>query len=193
MRNISFKLAKNYRQAGEFPQFSLIEPKYFGNDQNEDQPPHNVMKGEKLIADTYNALRSNPALWESTLLVVVFDEHGGFYDHVSPPSAVPPSPAKPSDEWAFDRLGVRVPAILVSPWVKRGVNHTEFDHTSLLKYLIDKWGLGAANCLGQRTAAANSIASALATDSGPPRTDTTPLIRIPFAQLVPDKHELALY
>jgi phospholipase C len=188
-----FKLAARYRKAGDFPRFSLIEPKYFGTDQNDDHPPHNIMKGEKLIADTYNALRSNPALWESTLLVVVFDEHGGFYDHVPPPAAVPPAPPKPKDEWVFDRLGVRVPAILVSPWVNRGVEHTPFDHTSLLKYLIEKWALGAPNCLGDRTAAANSIACALAAGPNQPRDDTTAFIRVPFSQLVPDKNELASY
>ena len=65
-----------------FPQFVLIEPKYFGEAQNDDHPPHNIMKAEKLIADTYNALRSNQALWERTLLVILYDEHGGFFDHV---------------------------------------------------------------------------------------------------------------
>jgi phospholipase C len=74
----------------EFPDFVLIEPKYFGVDQNDDHPPHNVMKAQKLVADVYTAIRSNAQLWESTLLVVVYDEHGGFYDHVSPPSAIPP-------------------------------------------------------------------------------------------------------
>src|SRR5712692_1196474 len=71
--------------ATNFPDFTFIEPKYFGEDQNDDHPPHNVIKGEKLIADVYNALRANDELWNSSLLVVLFDEHGGFYDHVPPP------------------------------------------------------------------------------------------------------------
>ena len=74
----------------DFPEFVFIEPKYFGIDQNDDHPPHNVIKSEKLIADVYNALRSNPDLWPHTLLVVLFDEHGGFYDHVEPPLTVAP-------------------------------------------------------------------------------------------------------
>src|SRR5258708_35036808 len=139
-----YSLIKNFftdvRDEKRFPSFTFIEPKYFGADQNDDHPPHNVFKAEKLIADVYNAIRSNPDLWESTLLVVVYDEHGGFYDHVEPPAAIPPDDHR--EEWTFDRLGVRVPAILVSPWVGAGVEKTIFDHTSLLKYLTDKWDLG---------------------------------------------------
>src|SRR5258708_940292 len=136
-----------------FPAYCLIEPDFMGYGQNDDHPPHDVMRAEKLIADIFNAIRANEALWGSTLLVVMFDEHGGFYDHVVPPAAAPPDDAQPS-EYTFDQLGVRVPAILVSPWVQPGVVRTQFDHTSLLKYLIEKWDLGD---LGRRTAAANSI------------------------------------
>lgn len=101
-------------KAEDFPDFALIEPKYAGQDQNDDHPPHNIKKGEKLIADVYDAIRSNEELWKTTLLVILFDEHGGFYDHVSPPAAVPPD--EHHEGFAFDRLGVRVPAVLVSPW-----------------------------------------------------------------------------
>jgi phospholipase C len=141
----------------EFPEYCLIEPDFMGYDQNDGHPPHDIMRSEKLIADVYNAIRSNQALWQSTLLVVMFDKHGGFFDHVSPPAAVPPDDAKPS-EYTFDRLGVRVPAILVSPWAKPCVEHAQFDHTSVLKYLTEKWGLGPLGC---RTAAATSIGKAL--------------------------------
>lgn len=141
----------------DFPSYCLIEPDFMGYEQNDDHPPHDVMRAEKLVADVYNAIRANNALWQSTLLVVMFDEHGGFYDHVVPPKAIPPDDAQPS-EYAFDQLGLRVPAILVSPWVEAGVVRTPFDHTSVLKYLMDKWDLGD---LGRRTAAANSIASVL--------------------------------
>jgi phospholipase C len=167
----------------EFPDFALIEPKYAGQDQNDDHPPHNIMKGEKLIADVYNAIRSNEGLWNSTLLVILFDEHGGFYDHVSPPPAVPPD--EHQEEYTFDRLGVRVPAVLVSPFVGKGVESTQFDHTSLLKYLTDKWNLGP---LGARTAAANSIGVAITKNA--PRTDTLPFIRISTSKLLPSKPDL---
>jgi phospholipase C len=172
-------------KAEDFPEFSLIEPKYSGQDQNDDHPPHNIMKGEKLIADVYNGLRSNDELWKSTLLVVLFDEHGGFYDHVSPPPAVPPD--EHQEEYEFNRLGVRVPAILVSPLVGKRVENTQFDHTSLLKYLTNKWNLGS---LGNRTAAANSIGVAI-TESQP-RTDTLPFIRISTSVVLPDRPDLEM-
>lgn len=170
-------------KADDFPEFALIEPKYSGQDQNDDHPPHNIMKAEKLIADVYDAIRSNEDLWKSMLLVIVFDEHGGFYDHLSPPPAVPPD--EHQEEYAFDRLGVRVPAILVSPWVGKRVESTQFDHTSLLKYMVNKWGLGP---LGARTAAANSIGVAITETQA--RTDTLPFIRISTTVVLPPHPDL---
>jgi phospholipase C len=167
----------------DFPDFALIEPKYSGQDQNDDHPPHNIMKGEKLIADVYNALRSNEELWKETLLVILFDEHGGFFDHVSPPAAVPPD--EHQEEYTFDRLGVRVPAVLVSPWVGKRVEQTQFDHTSLLKYLINKWSLGS---LGERTAAANSVGIAISEQH--PRTDTLPFVRISTSFILSPRPDL---
>lgn len=168
------------------PPFVFIEPKYFGQDQNDDHPPHNVMKGEKLIADVYNAIRSSPD-WKETLLVVVFDEHGGFYDHVPPPTAQPPDDF--GKLFDFRQLGVRVPAILISPWLARGVDHTIFDHTSLLKYLTGKWNLGE---LGGRVAAATSIAEAMRF-LRVPRTDTVPTIRVRNSDLYAPRPDLELF
>jgi phospholipase C len=151
-----------------FPAFCLIEPDYNGLAENDDHPPHDVMRAQKLLADVYNAVRANDPLWASTLLVVVYDEHGGFYDHVEPPSVgtsplpVPPSEPQPDWEYSFDRFGVRVPAVLVSPWVSQGFDATVFDHTSLLKYLIEKWELGP---LGNRTARATSIGNLVRTET----------------------------
>lgn len=147
-----------------FPDFVFIEPAYLDPGANDDHPAHDVLAGEALIASVYNALRANENLWNASLLVVLFDEHGGFYDHVPPPKTVPPDHHQ--EEYAFDRLGVRVPALLVSPYAAKAVIHDEMDHTSLLKYLIDKWNLGP---LGARTAQANTFAAAL---RGPARTDT---------------------
>jgi len=169
----------------QFPQFCYIEPNYMGFQQNDDHPPHDVMKGEKLIADVYNALRSNPALWANSLLVVFFDEHGGFYDHVPPPAAVPPDDAPGENGFQFNRLGVRVPALLVSPHVERRVEHTEFDHTSVLKYLIEKWALEP---LGERTAQAASIGVAIRPDAR--RDDPLPFIEMTAEQLKPEKPEI---
>jgi phospholipase C len=185
------KNLQNYRQIKHFfedvkdektfPEFVFIEPKYFGVDQNDDHPPHNTMKTEKLIADVFNAVRSYDDLWNSTLLIVAYDEHGGFYDHVTPPAAPPPD--EHHEEYTFTQLGIRVPAILISPWVEARVEHTQFDHTSVLKYLIEKWGLGP---LGERTAKANSIAVALRDKR---RDDSVGFIRVPYTDLVPDHPE----
>jgi phospholipase C len=121
-----------------------------------------------LITSVYNALRGNSELWSKTLLIVLFDEHGGFYDHVEPPGCV--APDYHHEEDSFLQLGVRVPAVLVSPWIRKGVCPTLFDHTSLLKYLSDLWGLGY---LGERAQNAKTFAEILLPSA---RSDTPPLI-----------------
>jgi len=150
-----------------FPDYAFIEPTYFGDGQNDQHPPSDVLRGEILLAQVYNAIRDNQALWEKTLLVILYDEHGGFFDHVSPPACVAPD-GHINDGFDFSRLGVRVPAVLVSPWIEPQILHDDFDHTSLLKFVTDLWGLGP---LGARTAAAQSFASSLST-AGAARTDS---------------------
>ncbi len=167
----------------DFPQFSFIEPDFMGVAGNDDHPPHDIMRAEKLIADVYNALRANSELWNTTLLVVVYDEHGGFYDHVVPPPAVPPD--NHHDEYSFDQLGVRVSALLVSPWVDRRIERTQFDHTSLLKYLTEKWQL--APLPSRRVAQANSIAVALRAVR---RDNLLPRIELSADQLTPPDLDL---
>jgi phospholipase C len=170
------KLPRFFRDAGgdakDFPKFCFIEPPYYQPGAADDHPPHDVLEGERLIADVYNAILRNDALWKSSLLVVLYDEHGGFYDHVVPPETVPPD--HHVEEYGFTQLGVRVPAILVSPFVQPGVIHTVFDHTSLLRYLIDKWSLGP---LGARAAGANSFAGVLL--AAPKDVDRLPVISFP--------------
>jgi Phosphoesterase family len=116
------------------------------------------------------------------LLIVFYDEHGGFYDHVEPPATIAPDDHQ--KEYAFDRLGVRVPAILISPWVDRCVDATQFDHTSVLRYLIDKWNLGP---LGHRTAVANSIGVAIGRAA--PRDDAIRKVEMTEDQLRPPDPE----
>lgn len=116
------------------PEYSFIEPCYkdhpgpgdgeiLASDQH---PDHNVREGERFIANTYNAIRTNQAIWETTAMLIVYDEHGGIYDHVVPPACQSDGYSAPADKtgtgepFNFDRLGVRVPAILVSPYVPRG-------------------------------------------------------------------------
>jgi len=109
-------------------------------------PPHDVGYGDQLVADVYNALHTSAA-WAKTLLVVTFDEHGGCFDHVAPPSAVPPSQSQPQQVFAFDRYGVRVPAVVVSPFISPGTvfrsSGQPFDHTSIIKTLRRRFGIPA--------------------------------------------------
>jgi phospholipase C len=167
-------------QEEQFPAFCFIEPCYYWPGQNDDHPPHTTLRAQALLGGVYNALRQNDRLWNSTLLVVLYDEHGGFYDHVPPPPAVAPD-GHVLPSFAFNRLGVRVPALLVSPWAERTVLKIEFDHTSLLKYLTDKWGLGP---LTDRVARAQSFGPAIRT-TGQPRTDTPASVPVPQTATVP--------
>jgi len=113
-------------KSGTLPTYSFLEPRWFDMGDlgaNDNHPPHNVALGEYLIANVYEALRKSP-LWSQTLLIVTYDEHGGFYDHVPTPVANVPNPdGKVSTDppFAFDRLGVRVPTMLISPWISKGV------------------------------------------------------------------------
>jgi phospholipase C len=150
----------------DFPNFAFIEPRYMGFAPNDDHPPHDPFNGQRLIAKVYNAIRANDALWKATLLVILYDEHGGFADHVPPPVTVPPDDQHA--EYTFDRLGVRVPAVLVSPWIAPQVVKTLCDHTSLLRSLREKWGLGP---LGARTAQAADVFGVLVR-TAQPRGDT---------------------
>jgi phospholipase C len=135
------------------PDYSFVEPNYSdhpGDDGGEllasDQhPDHDVQAGEVFIASIYDAIRQNPDLWQSTALLITYDEHGGIYDHVPPPACIPDGFHAPLADtnnmpFAFDRLGVRVPSILVSPWIAKGTvvpgpedpaNGRVFEHASI--------------------------------------------------------------
>lgn len=113
-------------KAGKLPNYSFLEPKYFDlktNPANDDHPSHDVAEGQKLLKEVYELLRQSPQ-WEETLLIITYDEHGGFFDHVATPVKNVPSPDDiiGPEPWLFefDRLGVRVPTIMVSPWINKG-------------------------------------------------------------------------
>jgi phospholipase C len=119
---------------GQLRAVSWIDPNFIDlnildPNSNDDHPPTDIRAGQQLVLDTYEALANSPA-WEQTLLVVVYDEHGGVYDHVTPP-AVPAG-----DNSGFDTLGVRVPALVIGPHVRQHVSHELFDHTSLIKTIL---------------------------------------------------------
>ncbi|MBT9332147.1 alkaline phosphatase family protein [Paracidobacterium acidisoli] len=163
-----------------FPQYTFIEPKFFWPGENDQHPVSDIRRGDALIASVYNAIRKNEKLWSSSLLVILYDEHGGFYDHIDPrdpafrKTAVPPDSHQTPEHFAFDLYGLRVPAVLVSPLLDHGVLHGVYDHTSLLQYLTQKWGLGP---LGARTAAAKSFADELVWRSAP-RDQTTQALSV---------------
>ena len=130
---------------GNLPNYSFIEPNYNDHDSdsgeelaNDQHPDHDVRAGERFIADVYNGIKQNDDLWASTALLIVYDEHGGIYDHVVPPPCTPDQFTAPANatgtgvEFKFDRLGVRVPAVLVSPWIPKGtIVDRVFDHASI--------------------------------------------------------------
>lgn len=150
----------------DLPAFTYLEPHYsfdlvgeVGLHGNDYHPPSDVKHGEMLVSKIYEALVGS-GLMDETLLVISFDEHGGTFDHVSPPwKAVNPCPDVPGElGFEFDRYGVRVPTIFVSPWVRqntviRSIDSTPFDHTSWLATLLCWFDLDPA-LLGPRTARA---------------------------------------
>ncbi|WP_127904088.1 alkaline phosphatase family protein [Solirhodobacter olei] len=155
--------------AGRLPSYSFIEPRYFSDPllsrmPNDQHPPHDITYGERLIARCYDAIR-NGAAWTRTLFIITYDEHGGLYDHVPPPDAVPPDDLA-SDGFKFDRYGVRVPAVLISPWIPAGsvVRPPEgstypFDHTSIIATVRKLFGI--TEPLTKRDAVAPDLLHAL--------------------------------
>ncbi len=147
LKGISFFEIRNLSELegdlkGEYPyRYTFIEPTYGDiiNDTYENGSSQHPMDGfdggDQLAAKVYNALRNSP-LWEKSLLIITYDEHGGFYDSVSPEAAPPPNDGAGASLNAhgfdFSVYGVRVPAIIVSPWVVKGVDHTRYDHSSVL-------------------------------------------------------------
>ena len=142
---------------GNLPDYSFVEPNYSDHETdsgeevaNDQHPDHNMQAGEAFIASIYQAIKNNPDLWESTALLITYDEHGGIFDHVPPPAC-------PKDQFTadgnatgtgvpfeFNRLGVRVPSILISPWIPKGsVVDRVFDHASIpatiTKFFLGDW------------------------------------------------------
>ena len=152
--------------AGALPAFSLVEPDY-GRQSEED--PQDVQFGDQFMGKVVNAVMASPN-WSSTMLIWTYDEHGGYYDHVPPPVAVPPDDLPPTlmpgfPPGGFDRYGFRVPAGVVSPYSKKDfVSHTTYDHTSILKTVEEKWNLPA---LTRRDANASSLFDMLDLHSKP--------------------------
>jgi phospholipase C len=144
-------------KGGTLPQFSLLDPNY---DTQSQENPQNIVVGEAFLESVVNALGASP-LWRKTLLIVTYDEHGGYFDHVPPPAALAPDAIPPtvqpgeSTYDGFARYGFRVPSVLVGPYVKRGyVSHVVYDHTSICAFIERKWNLRS---MTMRDANANDL------------------------------------
>ena len=144
-KNPSARLADFFADAkrGTLPPFSIIDPDFLSND---DHPSHDINLGQALMSSIVQALAKSPQ-WSRTLLVITYDEHGGFFDHVAPPTAA-------DDRPEFRQLGFRVPSLVIGPtvWAGRSV-HTTYDHTSVLATLRSRYGI--ADLTARMTAAAD--------------------------------------
>lgn len=183
-------------ETGQLPNYSFIMPRYNSTHHapsSDQHPPHDVRWGDQLVADVYDALRSNDAVWNKSALIVTYDEHGGFYDHVPPPETVSPdgidSPRpddnfhnQPPPPFKFNRLGVRVPCVIASPWVgKKVVAQDQFQHTSILRTVRERFGIKQA--LTQRDAKAASLKAIF--DQKQARTDTPRRLTRPTLPALP--------
>jgi phospholipase C len=143
--------------AGTLPSVSLLDPNY---DTQSQEDPQNIVVGETFLARVVQAVGGSPG-WRKTMLIITYDEHGGYYDHVPPPPALAPDAIAPivqpgeSTYDGFARYGFRVPSIVVSPYAKRDyVSHVVYDHTSILAMVERKWNLPA---MTYRDANANDL------------------------------------
>jgi len=197
-------------QFGEFADFQraaksaslanyvFLEPQW-GSSGNSQHPNYDVSKGEQFLHDIYYSLIGTP-VWNQTLLIITYDEHGGCYDHVPPPeNAIPPDNSAGELNFDFKRFGVRVPTVLVSPLIAAGTvfrtaSATPFDHTSILATLEARFGVPS---LTKRDAAAPNVGAVLTLQKF--RTDD-PLTGVkvptsavpPPASAKPDKFETAI-
>lgn len=184
---------------GGLPNLSIVEPRFSSDDEfaaNDQHPDHDVAEGDSLIRRVYAAIRKNQPLWESTMLIILYDEHGGLYDHVPPPATVNPDGKNNTlHNFNFDRLGVRVPAVIVSPYIQRRtiISSREtknfFDHTSIIstarKLFTSDY---ATNFLTERDKQADTLEICLNLDK--PRTDTVQFAQ-PKAAVAPKSFSFA--
>lgn len=146
--------------AGTLPDLAFIDPKFSGEDQgtsNDDHPHADIRAGEHFLHQIYTAVTTSPA-WERTVLVINFDEWGGFFDHVPPPIGAVSSTDIAAGN-VDGRLGFRTPLLVVSPFAQQNfVAHDVYDHTSILRMVEARWGLAP---LGARDATTNNLANLL--------------------------------
>jgi phospholipase C len=192
---------------GDLPAYCFVEPRF--NEARDDarhefflasdqHPDNDVREGERLLAAIYKAFRSSQR-WLDSLMVILYDEHGGLYDHVPPPSdnVASPGPPEPLTGFKFDRLGLRVPAIMVSPFVRAGTilretagDRQRFDHTSLI---ATARAILAPNMKPLTDRDANARTFETVAELDVPRTDTPDALDFHEAPLIPEPAQAALH
>jgi phospholipase C len=146
-------------KAGHLPQVAFVDPTFFAgvNTETDEHPPSNIQVGEAFSAQVVNALLASPN-WPDSAMFLTYDEHGGFYDHVAPPTAPVPDNIPPpagSGPYTFNMYGVRVPVTVISPFaIAHHVDHAVYDHTSILRFIELRFGLPT---LTNRDASANPM------------------------------------
>jgi phospholipase C len=167
--------------SGTLPNVAYIDPRFGGEDQgvsNDDHPHADIRSGEAFLNQIYDAVRTSPN-WSKTILIINYDEWGGFYDHVAPPLAPIPSASAAAGDMD-GRLGFRVPCVVISPYARRGaIPHGQYDHTSILKLIEWRFGLSS---LSVRDQTANNLAEVL--DFSAPNL-TAPAFTVPAGPFNP--------
>ncbi len=188
--------------ANRFPQVIFVEPDYddvpvhLSGHASDNHPPVQVAYGEAFLKSVYDALTASPERWARTVMILTYDEHGGFYDHVAPPPIAYAPPQGAHFGRAFTSAGMRVPAIVISPFAAQGgVSHALFDHTSVLQLLAQRF---APNQTGyshsveaRRSVGVGSVLEALASTrrpgippapAAPPAPASAPSLRPPVTE-----------
>ncbi|MBB3693586.1 alkaline phosphatase family protein [Sphingomonas sp. BK580] len=156
---------------GTFPQVIFLEPIYSDaphvGPACDDHAPAGIVAGQQFLLQAYRALRRSRSIWQRSVMVVTYDEHGGFFDHVPPPDVPTEPPPDAFYSERFETLGVRVPAMVVSPFVRPGsVHHGVLDHTSILKFIGQRFGNGAGYSSAVDGRAVGSVLDALDNPAG---------------------------
>lgn len=183
--------------------YCRLEPSFFDTPwkaASDQHPGHDFAVGEILLKNVYEAIRNSP-IWNEVAFIITYDEHGGFFDHVPPQPAPSPDGINSTDDpFDFTRIGVRVPTLLISPWVKKGTvlhkagdGEPQYEHTSILATVVhkifkNKVPFPAPEYLNARDAFVRTFESAFTTRSSGPRDDCVKALPtpIPHRELFPN-------
>lgn len=174
-----------------FPQVVFLEPIYSDaphvGPACDDHAPAGIAAGQRFLLQAYRALRRSRDIWRRSVMVVTYDEHGGFFDHVPPPAVATDPPADAFWASRFQTLGVRVPAMVVSPYVNpRSVHHGVLDHTSILKFIGQCFGGGKGYSAAVDARAVGSVMDVLDSPGGGRPAPVPPSLEAYFANATAD-------